>query len=368
MGSVIGAGLFVLPHLLKEGGWLFFLLSFLFFGGAMILLNLLFAEIILRTEEKEYFTGYVGKYLGETARRTTFLYLFPGLVGTLLVYMLMAGQFVSLLAQPWWRVDPAYGSFGFLIFVSPFIFRGGKTLVKAESSLTLFLLAIILGVIGYAGWKINFAQTFNGPQIFLYELPGVLFFSLLGWNILPMMAKFLGTPKNKAKMGKIITCSSVIVAAVYFLFSFALVSLGLDIANWSQINQLPATAFYLGKILALIGLIAGTTSFLTLGNYLKNNLVVDYQWPYWVAVISTILSPLALYFLGFHHLLSLMGIVGALLGAFQGAIIMAIFLKARKIGDRSPEYQLKKVSLAFGYLALALTMVIVFQIISLFKR
>ena len=367
MGSVIGAGLFVLPHLLKEGGWLFFLLSFLFFGGAMILLNLLFAEIILRTEEKEYFTGYVGKYLGRTARETTFLYLFPGLVGTLLVYMLMAGQFISLLAQPWWRINPAYGSFGFLIFVSPFIFRGGKALIKAESNFTLFLLAIILGMVGYAGFKINFAQTFSGPHIFLYELPGVLFFSLLGWNILPMMAKFLGTPQNKAKMGKIITLSLIAVALVYFFFSFALTGLGIDIANWSQINQLPATAFYLGKILALIGLMAGITSFLTLGNYLKNNLVIDYHWPYWIAVLSTILSPPALYFLGFRHLLSLMGIVGALLGALQGGIIMAIFLKARKTGDRSPEYKLKKVPLALGYLSLALTMVIIFQIIAFFK-
>ncbi len=367
MGSVIGAGLFVLPHLLKEGGWLFFLLSFLFFGGAMIFLNLFFAEIILRTKEKEYFTGYVGKYLGETARKTTFLYLFPGLVGTLLVYMLMAGQFVSLLAQPWWRIDPVYGSLGFLVFASPFIFRGGKSLVKAESSFTIFLLAVILAVIGYAGVKINLALTLSGPHVFLYNLPGVIFFSLLGWNILPMMAKFLGSPKNKAKMGKIITLSLIGVSLIYFFFSLALTGLGVDIANWSQINQLPASAFYLGKVLALIGLIAGTTSFLTLGNYLKNNLAIDYHWPYWLSVVSTILSPLLLYFLGFHHLLNLMGIVGALLGAFQGWIIIAIFLKARKTGDRPPEYQVKKLPIVLSYMALALTAVIVFQVIALFR-
>jgi len=99
IGAVIGAGLFVLPHLFKEGGWVFFLIFLVIFGGGMILLHLFLAEIILRTEKREYFTGYVGEYLGDKARRLTFLYFFPGLVGTLLVYMLMVGQFLSLLAQ-----------------------------------------------------------------------------------------------------------------------------------------------------------------------------------------------------------------------------------------------------------------------------
>ena len=368
IGSVIGAGLFVLPHLLKEGGWAFFLANLLFFGGAMILLHLLLAEIILRTKEKKYFTGYVGKYLGEGARRMTFLYLFPGLVGTLLVYMLMAGQFISLLAQPWWNINPVYGSLGFLLFASPFIFWGGKTLVKTESGFTVFLLAIILAMIGYAGVKINLSLAVNGASQFIYGLPGILFFSLLGWNTLPMMARFLETPENKAKMGKIITGSLLGTALVYFFFSLALTGLGIDIADWSQINQLPASAFYLGKVLALIGLIAGTTSFLSLGNYLKNNLAVDYHWPYWLSVISTILSPLVLYLLGFHHLLSLMGVIGAILGALQGWIIIAIFLKARKLGDRTPEYHVKRLPLALGYMSLALTTVIVLQIVAFFKN
>ena len=196
MGTVMGAGLFVLPHLFKMGGWLFFLICLVIFGGGMILLHLLLAEIILRTEKREYFTGYVGKYLGPRAKHLTFLYLFPGLIGALLVYMLMVGQFLSLLAQPWLQIPPLYGSLGFLAFVSIFLFRGGKTIVKAESNFTVILLIIILAIIGYAGTKINLSGILNSSPVILYDLPGILFFSLLGWNILPMMAKVLSVDRK----------------------------------------------------------------------------------------------------------------------------------------------------------------------------
>jgi amino acid permease len=368
IGAVIGAGLFVLPHFLKEGGWLTFLICLIIFGGGMILCHLLLAEIILRTKKRKYFTGYVGKYLGERARRLSFLYLFPGLVGALLVYMLMVGQFLFLFGQPWLKIPPFYGSLALLVFASLLVFRKEKMLLKTQSASSFFLAVILLATIGYAAFKINPDSLIAFGKSFPLGLPGIIFFSLTGWNALPMMARILTTPENKKKMGAIILFSLGGVALLYFLFSLALTSLGVDIINWSQIDYLSVSSFYLVKVLALIGLIAGAASFFSLGNYLKNSLVVDYHFPNRLAIGATILAPLLLYLLlGSGHLLSLMGIVGAFLGSLQGGIILLIFLKARKRGNRPPEYCLRNPRLAAGYMVFTLIAVTVLQIISLLR-
>lgn len=368
MGAVIGAGLFVFPHFLREGGWLVFLVCLIIFGGGMVLSHLFLAEIILRTKEKKYFTGYVGKYLGERAMKFSFLYLFPGLIGALLVYMLMVGQFLSLLVQPWLNISPLYGSVSLLIVAVLFAFRKEKTFIQGQSRLALCFLIIALTTLGYAFSKINLSSLNAFGKSFPIGLPGIIFFGLTGWNALPMMAKVLATPANKKKMGKIILISFVGIALFYFFFSLALINLGADIADWSQINYLAISNFYLVKALALIGLIAGVASFFGLGNYLKNSLIVDYHFSRQLAILATVLSPLFLYLLlGSGHLLSLMGIIGAFLGAIQGGIILWMVLRARKTGDRSPEYHLKGSRLTIGYMVFTLVAVTILQVVSLFR-
>jgi amino acid permease len=366
VGAIVGAGLFVLPGLLATGGWLPFLASLLVFGGGMILLHLLLIEVILRTKEPKYFTGYVGQYLGKTARRTSFLYVFPGLVGTLLVYALMAGEFLALIVQPWLSLTAVWGSLIFLFSLSFFIFRGGKTADAVQKRFTLFLLIVLLATLGYALPRLNWGQFSFFQKPLLLSLPGVVFFSLLGWNALPAMVRHLKKKESKKKVGKIIVFTLSGAAFLYFLFSLAVAGLGINITDWTSLSQLPVSAFYLAKVLALIGLLASLTSFLSLGNYLKNSLVVDYHFPYWLAAMGTILSPLFLYLLGFQQLLSLMGLVGALMGAIQGWVIVFVFLKARKKGDRSPEYIIRRPRLALAFMTFTLTAVIAFQLFASF--
>ena len=63
-----------------------------------------------------------------------------------------------------------------------------------------------------------------------------------------------------------------------------------------------------------------------------------------------------------------MGIVGALMGAIQGGMLALVFLKARKKGDRQPEYSLRHTSLALALMWTTLIIVIGCQIISILKH
>ncbi|MBI3458929.1 hypothetical protein HY061_01555 [Candidatus Azambacteria bacterium] len=61
------------------------------------------------------------------------------------------------------------------------------------------------------------------------------------------------------------------------------------------------------------------------------------------------LLPIVLLFSGLNDFTKIIGIVGSVLGGFESIVTFLIYLKARKNGDRQPEYHLT-ISRYFIYL------------------
>mgnify|MGYP001602087321 CR=1 FL=1 len=83
--------------------------------------------------------------------------------------------------------------------------------------------------------------------------------------------------------------------------------------------------------------------------------------PGWAVLISCGL-PLLLFLLGFRNFIMTLGFVGTVVGAIEGAIIILIFKRAKTMGDRTPEYNLKIPS----FLAYFLIAIFVFGALSQF--
>lgn len=83
------------------------------------------------------------------------------------------------------------------------------------------------------------------------------------------------------------------------------------------------------------------TSFLVLGNYFKNILKYDFRIPKQASAFIVCGLPLILFLLGFRDFIGVIGLVGTIIGAIDGIIIILIFSKIKKLGDRIPEYSLK---------------------------
>ena len=102
---------------------------------------------------------------------------------------------------------------------------------------------------------------------------------------------------------------------------------------------------FLGKEIvqwgALFGLIAIAASFLILGNYLKNSLRYDFKLPYAPAVGIATLAPVLFFLVGFREFIAVLSIVGVVLGAMEGMLIIFLYKKAKVAGERVPEYSLK---------------------------
>ena len=91
-----------------------------------------------------------------------------------------------------------------------------------------------------------------------------------------------------------------------------------------------------------------------LGNYLKNSLRHDFAVPTGLAIILTALIPLIPFIIGIREFIGVMGIVGVYIGVVEGLLMIRIFQKAKTMGDRKPEYEIRVPSLLLFFLALIL--------------
>lgn len=94
IGTIIGAGIFSLPYVIVKIGFIPGLLYLIGLGFVVLILNLCYGEIVLRTKKNHQLPGYAGIYLGKWGKLIAILATSIGFYGALLVYLIMAGDFL----------------------------------------------------------------------------------------------------------------------------------------------------------------------------------------------------------------------------------------------------------------------------------
>ena len=337
IGTIIGAGVFGIPYVMSRSGILFSLFYFLILGGVALFLHLAFGEIVLRTKEKHRLIGYAQKYLGKKAKiLITFSTLF-GTIGALLAYIILGGDFLKII----FPVPLSTFQLSLILWaiLSFFVLLGIKSIGWLEFFMNIgFLIAIFL-VFLFSLPKVEISN-FILADLKNFVLPyGVILFSLIGWNAVPEIEGFL---KNKKNLKKVIVRAILICIIFYFLF-------GMIISGVTGRNTAPEAFRGLVGILGtkimilggIFGLLAVSTSFLILASYLKNALIFDYNFSYFPAFLVACFSPLILFLMGIREFISVVAVVGSLVGLLEGIAITFIYKKAKKLGDRTPEYSLR---------------------------
>lgn len=353
-GTIIGAGIFGIPYVISKSGIIPGFFYLLFLGGIVLLIHLFFGEIVLRTKEKLRLPGFAQKYLGNWGKGlATFSDVF-GITGALLAFIIIGGDFlriVSLLLFPALvELFPLYFNLFFWGILSFFVFRGIRLIAKAELLMNIALFSVIFLVFVVALPEINF-QNFvliNTNYIFLPY--GVILFSLIGWVAIPEIKEIL-RDKEKKDLKKIIIFASIIIVGLYSFFFLAIVGVsGEKTSPEAFQGLLPFLGPQIITLGALFGILAVATSFLVLGNYLKNTLVYDFRIPKQVSAFFVCGLPLILFLIGFRNFIEVIGFVGTIVGAISGIIIILIFRKIKKLGNRSPEYGFKIPSILLYFL------------------
>ena len=342
IGTIVGAGIFGLPYVISKSGVLPAVFYFLLIGGAVMVLHLLFGEVCLRTSGKHRLIGYSEMYLGKVGKRLVVVSTFFGFLGVLLVYIILGGRFLAIALAPFFSLSDTTASFLFWIVLSFFVLQGIQLIARAEFFMNLLLLLFGILIFAFAFPHVQSANFTLIERSNIFLPYGVILFSLLGWSAIPEIADLFKSKKDKKNLDNVIVWTFAIVIVFYLVFSFIVV--GVSGQNTSP-NALDGLVPFLGQNIVIVGslfgLVALASSFLILGNYLKNSLRYDLKLPYIVSASIAVFIPFLIYFVGIRDVISVMGILGAALGAVEGVIIILIFKKAKNKGNRTPEYSLR---------------------------
>ena len=363
IGTTVGAGIFGIPYVISKSGVLPGVFYFIILGLAVLILHLVFGEIILRTEERYGLSGYAQKYLGKNGKLIVTISMIIGITGTLLAYIIIGGNFLKIIFSPFSNLSSFRFGIIFWLVLIYFVFRGIKIVAPIEIFTNSAFFIIIFIVFSFLLPKLNF-QNFDLINLRNFFLPyGVIMFSLTGFAAMPEMADILKTPGERKSFKKVIIVSSIASIVLYLFFSLAVFGVSGKMTSKEALSGL--VPFLGQKIIilgALFGLITIADSFLMVCLYFRNSLVYDYHLSKITASSIASFLPLIL-FLKFQDFILIIGFVGTILGTIEGIITLLIFIKAKKLGNRIPEYSLNLSGLLIYSLMILLALGAFFQLI-----
>lgn len=336
VGTTIGAGIFAIPYVVSKIGFLPGFFYLLILGGVVLILNLLYGEVILRTPGDHQLTGYGEIYLGKLGKILGTFSLFIGLYGALLAYLIKVGEFLALILPV---ADPLFFSLLFFILASTAVYFGLRAVSFLEGYFVVLLLILIFLIAVLGGGKIDLANLFSADLSFIFLPYGVILFALTGSSVIPEMEEILRSKHQSLK--KAIIIGSLVPLFVYLLFAMVVVGIcgGLtsDDAILGLVSLLPLWIVSLG---AILGVLTMGTSYLSLGFVLREVYFRDFKFPKFLSFSFALLPPLILFLGGAKSFIQVLEVTGSLMGGLTGILIISLFVKAKRMGRRVPAYSL----------------------------
>jgi len=345
VGMIVGAGVFALPYVFSKAGLFWGIFHFAIVFVILLFLHLLYGEITYFTQGKHRFTGYVEMFLGKWAKQLAFLTTIASYYGSLLVYGLLAGLFLSNI----FHLSVLSLSILFFIVAGLLSFSKIENIAAINFYLTvplfgfiLYLLFIALPYIKADNFFGNLGMTnhfFDGTWFLPY---GVWLFALTGFSVIPEVRDFFSN-SPVSNFRKTITWSLMLSAIFYLFFVIAVFGVSGQATTEDALSGITAIlgrgALFIGS---LIGFLAVFTSYLALAADMKNIFNYDYKIPRLISLILTTVPPIVLFMVGASDFVKILGITGALGMGILGVFIILMSRKLRKIktGDFIPTNRL----------------------------
>lgn len=335
VGMTVGAGILGLPYIFSRAGFFTGLMNLVIIGLFVCILSLYLGEVVLRTKGNHQISGLAKKYLGKTGKSIIMTAMIILVYGSLTAYAIGGGEALTAI----FGGTPFVNSLIFFWLFAILIFFGLKIFEESELVLTSFIVIIVLiiAVLSLGKFQASNLDSFSIKNIFMPF--GVVLFAFLGFWAIPDMKQEL---TNKNDLKKAIIIGIVISGTIYLLFSTIVV--GVD-----GMSTTPVATVGLGESIGkgmvflanLFAIFTMGTSFLALGYALKESFMIDYGIRRIFAWLLTIVIPLTIVLTKITGFIQVISITGAIAGAITAFFIVAMFEKAKKLGDRKPEFAIK---------------------------
>lgn len=355
IGSVIGVGIFGLPFVFAQAGFLVGLLYLVILGLANTVLLLMYGDIIKNTDGHARISGVVRMYLGHHWSWFATVVLFAASWGAMIAYIILGGGFLHALLGPIFGGTITMYQVIFFIVSGTLMVGGLGFIARIESVFVVLLLGmlffILFGSVPHVA--LNNLLYVNADHWFLPF--GVVLFAFGGLAAVPEMSHILGRYRAQ-DLNKSIVVGTVTVALVYALFAGvvtgvtgsnttedAITGVGAVVGNWALI---------LGS---MIGIVSVFTSFLILGISIMNGLTYDFKQRHLVSWGIAAGVPFVLFLAGARSFIHVIGFTGGVLGSLIAIIVIYMYIRAKnhvctpKRCLMIPNYVLFLCSLVFGF-------------------
>ena len=335
-GTAIGAGFLGVPGVVAKSGFLVGALHIIALGLIMMFINLCMGEISLRTKGNHQLPGYAKKYLGKIGMGKMFFAMIFGIYAALAAYILGEGQSLSFMIFGTMKYSLIMG-IAFFVVMTALIYTGIIALKKGETIGLIAVISIVALISIFFIPKISVGNLAYGTNGIMNSFApfGVVLFSFLAFSVMPELEKEL--KGNERMMKRAIIIGSAIPIILYLLFAF--VTVGFAGKATPEI-----ATFVFGRVPTILAVFTMFTAFFALSMAMRDMYVLDMKLKKNMAVILTCFVPFILFLIiarfggaTFSRLLELSGVIS---GGFSGVAILLMLMKAKKMGDRKPEYSM----------------------------
>ncbi|MDO8599168.1 MAG: aromatic amino acid transport family protein [bacterium] len=340
IGTIIGVGIFGVPYVVARSGALFGLAHFVVITAVLLFVHLSFGELTLRTKAHHRLVGYAERYFGPWGKGIAAVAGIAGIYGALLAYIIIGGSFLHQLLGPTlggtpWLYSVAFSAVGVIV-----IAFGLRMVEELEFILTAFLFIAMALIFIVGAQRVN-TEHWNTVYLSNAFLPyGAILFSLGGASAIAEIRDILRG--RERLLARAITWGTLIAAALTAIFVFIVVGVSGTATTPEAIAGLAPT---LGRSIVLLGAILGilaiATSFLSLGIYVDEVFQLDFHLSKPTALFLGIMVPIGIFLIGQPEFTKVILVTGGIFGGLDGIIILLTTLRARRMGDRQPEFALR---------------------------
>jgi tyrosine-specific transport protein len=229
----------------------------------------------------------------------------------------------------------------FFGLISILVYLDLRAVEKSEIFFNFFMILLILTICVISFFYIkslNFT-SFDASKLLIPY--GVILFAFIGTTAIPEIKETL--IKDRKRLKKAIIIGTLIPLLIYLLFAIAVVGVtGVTTTEIGTLGLGEVIGSYMVILSNLFAVFSMASSFLVLALGLKWVFRYDYKLGKGISFWSVVLIPLLIGISGIASFVKIISFTGAITFGIEGTLIVIMFHRAKKLGDRKPEYSINK--------------------------
>ena len=326
--ATLGDGVFALPFVFIQSGWLLSILYLLALATIVVTAHVVYLKTLEKVDEKERLLGLARKYFGEKGFWVGFVAIVVGLLLTLVVYLILGAQFIKILFP---SALPGGPLLVFWMLATLLVFASDRHIVGLELVGVFCTSCIIILIFVTALPNVTFAgiQAITGKNLFLPF--GVILFELAGWTGIEPAYETRKRSGRKYDPWRALALGTFAAAALSLMFIAGVLGSSSSHITPDTISGLSDWPLWKRDALALLGLCAVSTVFMPIAREIKNSLEKDLRWNKHYSRGLIILAPVACILLGLNNFLVVVGLVGGVFLSTQYLLIISVGRRALRL-------------------------------------